>query len=261
MTIGTPAYTFPFRTMQSAWHVSAFMQGVYAWMAGGLALTAVTVWVIATSRVFSETFAFGRLPFWSLAIVQLGLVVLLSSRVERLTSASAGALFIAYSALTGVTLSFVRVAYTGGAVATSLLIAAGMFVGLSLYGAATGRSLAGMRQFLFMSLIGVVLASTIGIFWHSEGSQFVLSMAGVLIFAGLAACDAQRLSDMADAVPLGHAGSSAIRGALALSLDFVDLFLSLFRMPGRGRASTHPEKSMEGLLRAARGSEPAVRAR
>lgn len=168
---------------------------------------------------------------------------------------------IRHSALTGVTLSFVLVAYTGESVATSLLIAAGMFVGLSIYGATTGRSLAGMRQFLFMSLVGVVLASTIGIFWHSEGSQFVLSVAGAFVFAGLAACDAQRLSDMADAVPFGHAGSSAIRGALALSPDFVNLFLSLFRMTGRGRALTHPEKSMEGLLRAARGSEPAVRAR
>ena len=237
MTIGAPAYRYPFRTLQSVWHVSAFLQGVYAWMAGGLALTAVTAWLISTSRAFSETWVFGGLPFWGLAVVQLGLVLLLSSRVERLTPAVAGALFIAYSALTGVTLSFVLAAHAGKSVTTTFLISAGMFVGLSLYGV-TGRSLAGMRQFLFTGLLGVVLASTVGIVWHTQSLEFVLSLIGVLVFAALAAYDAQRLSDMADTVPFGHAGASAIRGALALYLDFVNLFLSLLRL--RPQPGTSP---------------------
>ncbi len=215
--------------------VSTFMRAVYGWMAGGLALTAATAWFVAATPAFVNAIATNTLLFWGLAIAQIGIVLVLSARVDRLAASTAAALFVAYSTLTGVTLSFVLLAYTGESVATTFVVTAGMFGGMAVYGATTHRSLAGVGQFLFMGLIGVVLASVVGIFWQSDALQFVISLAGVIVFAGLAAYDAQRLGAMAQAVPAGHAGAYAISGALALYLDFVNLFLSLLRLVGRRR--------------------------
>jgi FtsH-binding integral membrane protein len=215
--------------------VSSFMRAVYGWMAGGLALTAATATFVAASPTFVLAIARNTLLFWGLAIAQLGIVFLLSGRVDRLAASTAAALFVAYSALTGVTLSFVLLVYTGESVATTFLVTAGMFGGMALYGVTTRRSLAGAGQFLVMGLIGVVVASIVGFFWHSDALQFVISLVGVVVFAGLAAYDAQRLGAMAEAVPAGHADAYAISGALALYLDFVNLFLSLLRLGGRRR--------------------------
>ena len=168
-------------------------------------------------------------------IAQLGIVVVLSARVQRLAVSTASLLFVAYSALTGVTLSFVLLAYTGQSVATTFLVTAGMFGGMAAYGTTTRRSLAGFGQFLFMGLIGVVLASIVGIFWHNDAFQFVLSFIGVIVFTGLAAYDAQRLKAMALALPGGQTGSYAIVGALTLYLDFINLFLFLIRLTGSRR--------------------------
>ena len=137
--------------------------------------------------------------------------------------------------MTGVTLSFVLLAYTGESVATTFLVTAGAFGGLAMYGTVTRRSLAGLGQFLFMGLIGVVLASVVGMFWHSDALQFVLSFIGVIVFTGLTAYDAQRLKAMALAVPEGQASSYAIMGALSLYLDFINLFLFLLRFTGSRR--------------------------
>ena len=148
---------------------------------------------------------------------------------------TAGALFLLYSALTGITISFVLLAYTGASVATTFLVAGTMFGSMALYGTVTKRSLAGWGQFLFMGLIGVVLASIVGIFWQNDGFQFVLAFIGVIVFTGLAAYDAQRLKAMAVAMPSGQVGSYAIVGALALYLDFINLFLMLLRLLGQRR--------------------------
>ena len=110
-----------------------------------------------------------------------------------------------------------------------------MFGSLAAYGTMTRRSLAGFGQFLFMGLIGVLLASVVGIFWHNDGLQFVISFIGVIVFAGLAAYDAQRLKAMALASPGGPTGTYAIVGALALYLDFINLFLFLLRFTGNRR--------------------------
>src|SRR4029450_10720348 len=137
----------------------------------------------------------------------------LSARVQQLAVATASLLFVLYSSLTGVTLSFVLLAYTGESVATTFLVTAGMFGGLALYGSTTKRNLGGLGQFLFMGLLGVVLASIVGVFWHSDALQFVLSFIGVLVFSGLAAYDAQRLKVMALETPSGEGSSYAIVGA------------------------------------------------
>jgi len=214
---------------------SAFLSAVYGWMCAGLAITAVTAWYVATSPTIVRAIAANRALFWGLAIAQLGIVFVLSARVQQLAASTASLLFVLYSALTGVTLAFVLLAYTGQSVAQTFLVTAGMFGGLALYGSTTKRSLGGFGQFLFMGLLGVVLASIVGLFWHSDAFQFVLSLIGVLIFSGLAAYDAQRLKLMALETPGGQASSYAIVGALALYLDFTNLFLFLLRFTGNRR--------------------------
>jgi FtsH-binding integral membrane protein len=120
-------------------------------------------------------------------------------------------------------------------VASTFFVSAAMFGALALFGTVTRRSLAGMGQFLFMGLIGVVIASVVGIFWQNDGFQFVLSFIGVILFTGLTAYDAQRLKAMAVATPRGQTGSYAIVGALTLYLDFINLFLFLLRLMGDRR--------------------------
>jgi uncharacterized protein len=215
--------------------VTTFLRAVYGWMGGGLAITALSASVIASSPAFVIAVATNRMLFWGLMIAQLGIVVVLSARVQQLAASTAALLFIAYSALTGVTISFVLLAYTGESVARTFLITAGMFGGMAAYGATTRRSLAGFGHFLFMGLIGVVLASVFGMFWQSDALQFVLSFIGVIVFTGLAAYDAQRMKAMALALPTGQTGSYAIVGALALYLDFINLFLMLIRLTGSRR--------------------------
>ncbi len=215
--------------------VSEFLSAVYGWMCAGLAITATTAWLIARSPTLVSAIAANRLLFWGLMIAQLGIVFVLSARVQRLAASTASLLFILYSALTGVTISFVLLVFTGESVATTFLVTAGMFGGLATYGTVTRRSLAGLGQFLFMGLMGVVLASIVGMFWHSDGLQFVVSFIGVIVFTGLAAYDAQRLKAMALTTPEGQIGSYAIVGALALYLDFINLFLFLLRFTGSRR--------------------------
>lgn len=215
--------------------VGAFMQTVYAWMCAGLGITAVTAWLVAGSPAIVGAIASNSLLFWGLVIAQLGLVFVLSARVERLEPATAAMLFIVYAALTGVTLSFVLLAFTGESIATTFVVTAGMFGALAAYGTLTRRNLQGIGQFLFMGLVGVVLASIVGMFWRSDGLQFVISLAGIVVFSGLTAYDTQRLNAMAEQAPPGRSGSYAIVGALALYLDFVNLFLLLLRFFGRRR--------------------------
>jgi FtsH-binding integral membrane protein len=215
--------------------VAAFLRGVYGWMCGGLAITAATAWLVAGSPAIVTTIVTNQFLFWGLALAQLGIVFTLSARVDRMSGSTASALFIIYSALTGVTLSFVLLLYTGQSVATTFVVAGGMFGALALYGTVTRRNLSGFGQFLFMGVIGLLLASVVGMFWHNDGLQFMISLVGVLVFAGLTVYDAQRLKDMALATNIGSTSASTIVGALALYLDFINLFLFLLRFMGNRR--------------------------
>ena len=235
-----PRYDFPqdapfTPSLSVSDQVATFLRVVYGWMAAGLAITAVTAWLVSSSPAIAMTIATNRLLFWGLVIAQLGIVFTLSARVQRLAPATASLLFVVYSALTGVTLSFVLLLYTGESLAATFVVASGTFGALALFGTTTRRSLDGFGQFLFMGLVGVVLASIVGIFWRNDAFQFVLSFIGVIVFAGLAAYDAQRLKAMALATPAGQSGSYAIVGALALYLDFINLFLFLLRFMGNRR--------------------------
>jgi FtsH-binding integral membrane protein len=224
-----------FPPIAPAERVDVFFRAVYGWMCVGLGLTAATAWIAAGSPAFVDAMAANRVLFWGLVIAQLAIVVLLSARADRLAASTASGLFVIYSVLTGVTLSFVLLVFTGESIATTFVITAGMFGALALYGTATRRSLAGLGPVLFMGLIGVVLASLVGLFWQSDALQFVISLVGVAVFTGLTAYDAQRLNGMAETVSAERAGTYAIAGALVLYLDFVNLFLSLLRFFGRRR--------------------------
>jgi uncharacterized protein len=219
--------------IDAAERVSAFLWKVYAWMAIGLGLTAVVAFTVASSPDMLRVLVSNRLVFFGLMIAELGLVFYLSARVDRLAPSTAAGLFALYSGLNGVTLSVVLLAYTGESVTTTFVVTAGMFGALALFGSSTKRSLAGVGQFLTMGLVGIILASIVGLFWRSDALQFLISVVGVLVFTGLTAWDAQRLKQMAVTLPAGQVGSYAIVGALSLYLDFVNLFLMLLRFTGR----------------------------
>jgi FtsH-binding integral membrane protein len=219
----------------AAGRVAPFLRAVYGWMFLGLGITAVTAFVVASSPAMVTTIATNRILFWALIIAQLGLVVVLSARVQKLSPAVASLLFLLYSGLTGVTFAFILLAYTGQSVAQVFVVSAGMFGGLALFGTVTKRDLTGLGQFAMMGLFGVVIATLVGLFWHNDSFQFVLSICGVVAFTALTVWDANRLRAMALALPEGGGGSYAILGALRLYLDFINLFLFLLRLFGRRR--------------------------
>jgi FtsH-binding integral membrane protein len=219
----------------SAERITTFLRKVYGWMFVGLGITAAVAIGVASSPTLVRAIFGSKLLFFGLMIAELGLVFYLSARVDKLAPSTASGLFLLYSALNGATLSFIFLAYTGTSIATTFVVTAGMFGALALYGTATKRSLAGVGQFVFMGLIGVLLASLVGMFWKSAGLQFVISVAGVIVFTGLTAWDAQRLKVMAATVPEERYGSYSVVGALALYLDFINLFLFLLRFLGGRR--------------------------
>ena len=210
-----------------------FMAAVYRWMTFGLALTALVAFSVATSETALRLILGNRLVFFGLILAQLGLVIALSAAATRLSAATAGGLFLLYSALNGVTLSVVLLVYTGASVAMAFVSTAGTFAAMSIYATVTRRDLSSWGSFLFMGLIGVVIASVVNIFLHSSMVTFVVSCMSVVVFTGLTAYDTQKLRAFARAG--GGGGAMAVNGAHALSLDFVNLFLALLRLFGRRR--------------------------
>jgi FtsH-binding integral membrane protein len=219
----------------AAERVTGFLRAVYGWMCAGLAITAVVAYMIASSPALISALVSNHLLFLGLFLAQFGIVFFLSARVDRLAPGTATLLFIVYAGLTGVTFSVILLAYTGASIATTFMVTAGMFGALALYGTTTARSLAGVGQFFFMGLIGLVLASLVGLFWRNAALEFLISVVGVIVFTGLTAWDAQRLKHMATTLPEEKLGSYAIVGALSLYLNFINLFLFLLRFTGGRR--------------------------
>jgi len=232
---GTAAMELVRGSVESATRVNAFLKAVYGWMCAGLAITALVAYSIASGPALVQVLVTNHLLFLALFVAQIALVFLLSARVDTLAPATATILFVAYATVTGVTLAVLVLAYTEASIATTFVVTAGMFGALALYGSTTTRSLAGAGQFLFMGVIGLVLASIVGLFWHSAALQFLISVVGVIVFTGLTAWDAQRLRQMALDLREGQLRSYAIVGALALYLDFINLFLFLLRFLGDRR--------------------------
>jgi uncharacterized protein len=209
-----------------------FMSRVYGWMFAGLLTTGVVALLAASSQQAVMMVAQFR---WVFLIAQLGLVFALSGLAPRLSAPVAGALFLVYSVLTGLTFSVLFYVYTGGSIANAFLMSAGTFGAMSVFGAVTKKDLSGWGTFLFMGLIGVVIASVVQIFVQNSMLNFVLGCAGVVLFAGLAAYDTQKLREMHAAVGYKSATSASINGALVLYLDFINLFISLLRLFGDRR--------------------------
>ncbi|HEY6051831.1 MAG TPA: Bax inhibitor-1/YccA family protein [Thermoanaerobaculia bacterium] len=231
----TPASAFTTTTVATAERVTAFLRKVYGWMFVGLGITASVAYFVASTPSLVQAIFSNRILFFGLIIAEFGLVLVLSARVAKLAPSTAAGLFVAYSALNGATLSMILLAYTGQSIASTFIVTAGMFGALAVFGTVTKRSLAGVGQFAMMGLIGVILASIVGMFWHSSGLQFGISIVGVIVFTALTAWDAQRLKQWATATPDGQTGSYAVVGALSLYLDFINLFLFMLRFLGNRR--------------------------
>lgn len=220
------------QTIPRAEALSAFMRGVYGWMAAGLGLTAVVSVAVASSPAMLKL-VFNPVALIVLVIAELGLVMMLSARINRMAAGTATGMFLAYSALNGLTLSGVFIAYTASTIASAFAVSAGMFLAMSVYGLVTKRDLTSWGSFLFMGLVGMVLASLVNIFLKSSALGMLLNYVGVLVFVGLTAYDTQRLKDMGSYAPMND--STAIRrgsilGALTLYLDFINLFLIMLRL-------------------------------
>ncbi|OAT24157.1 Bax inhibitor-1/YccA family protein [Proteus myxofaciens] len=218
--------------------LQTFMAQIYGWMTVGLLLTAFVALYVASSEQLLSLIFSSNITFFGLIIAQLALVFVLSGMVHKMSGALATTLFMLYSALTGVTISSVLIVYTASSVASTFFICAAMFAALSVYGYTTKRSLSGMGSFLFMGLIGIIIASVVNIFMKSSMMSMVISYAGVLIFAGLTAYDTQKLKDMGSQINQDDKENMrrySIMGALTLYLDFINLFLMLLRILGDRR--------------------------
>ncbi len=218
--------------------LNAFMRGVYQWMAGGLALTAVTAYMVASSPSLVQAIFGNPILFWGLIIAEFGLVMAISAGISKLSGSTASILFLVYSGLNGVTLSAILLAYTQSSVVGTFVICAGMFGAMSVYGMVTKKDLTSLGSFMFMGLIGIILASLVNIFLKSPGLEFAISGIGVLVFVGLTAYDTQKLKVMGQSAPMDDATAirrGTILGALTLYLDFINLFLMLLRFFGQAR--------------------------
>jgi FtsH-binding integral membrane protein len=226
----------------------AHMLRVYNYMVGALALTGGVAYVVANSPALLNVFyhevvtANGTalsptLAGWVVMLAPLALVFLLSFRIMQMSQAAAQTTFWAYAALVGASLASILIVYTGASVAMTFFVTAATFGTMSLWGYTTKRDLTGFGHFLFMGLIGILLASLANFFFKSPAINFVVSILGVLIFTGLTAWDTQKIKNTYYTVggDTAVAGKAAIMGALALYLDFLNIFLFLLRFMGNRR--------------------------
>ena len=216
--------------------VNTFIRSVYNWMAIGLGLTGFTALYVSNSEFMLKLIFGNQLIFFGLIIGELVLVFSLASRVNKMQASTATSLFVLYAALNGVTLSAIFLIYTRSSITSTFFICAATFVASSIYGMVTKRDLTSMGQFMFMGLIGIVIASVVNLFVRSSGMSLIVSYIGVIVFVGLTAYDTQKLRTMALSQPAGLDDATvrkgAILGALTLYLDFINLFLMLLRILG-----------------------------
>jgi uncharacterized protein len=204
----------------------------YRWMTLGLATTGVVALGVAHSPDAVDLLLGNRVLFYALLFGQLGLVVAFSSLAMRVSTVTAALMFFGYAALTGVTFSTLFVVYTASSIAATFFVTAGAFGGLSLFGAVTKRDLGAIGRFGLFVLIGVILASLANMFIHSSGLELLITVIGVVLFAGLTAYDTQRLKLLFRS---GAGANLPLVGALTLYLDFINMFLFLLRLVGRRR--------------------------
>ncbi|WP_392560585.1 Bax inhibitor-1/YccA family protein [Orbus mooreae] len=232
---------------QSNSQVQTYMSHVYGWMTVGLALTGLVAWYASTSdSILRLLFSFNEYGYitsmsmfaWILVAAQLGLVFVLSGMINRLSGSTATMMFMLYSALSGLTLTSIFIMYTASSIVSVFFISAGMFAALAFYGYTTKRDLSGLGRFLFMGLIGILIASVVNIFMQSAPLMWAITYIGVFVFAGLTAYDTQKLKAFGEQLSTDDPSTFrryAIFGALTLYLDFINLFIMLLRIFGERR--------------------------
>jgi FtsH-binding integral membrane protein len=215
---------------------ASFINKVYGWMALALAITGFVALRTANSG-FIETIAQNQILFFGIIIAELGLVVWLSRSIDSMNASKAIGLFLLYSALNGLTMSIIFLIYTSASIASTFFITAGTFGVMSAYGYFTKKDLTSIGNITFMGLIGIIIASVVNIFWHNEMLYWAVTYIGVLVFVGLTAYDTQKIKKMSLKLDIeSEEGSKgAIMGALALYLDFINMFLFLLRIFGDRR--------------------------
>ncbi|MDR3629594.1 MAG: Bax inhibitor-1/YccA family protein [Desulfocapsaceae bacterium] len=216
---------------------TVFLAKVFNWMAMGLGITGIVAYLTAESGLAMSIVASPL--FLILVLAELGMVFFLSARIDKIQAGTASGLFIGYSILNGITLSVIFLAYTRSSIAATFFITAGMFGAMAVYGLVTKRDLSGFGSFLFMGLIGILIASVVNIFLHSSSLYWAITYIGVFIFTGLAAYDVQKIKNIGEQGIMAEGEASirkgSIMGALTLYLDFINLFLMLLRIFGGRR--------------------------
>ncbi len=226
-------------TSERQWDVSAafpiLMRKVYLWMTLALVITGITAYGVANSPGILRAIYENQMLFWILVIAEFGLVIGVSAAINRLSLTTATLMFILYSVINGALMSYIFLAYTASSIATVFFITAGTFGAMTLIGYTTKTDLSSMGKFLFMALVGLVIATLVNLFIKSDGLTMILSYVGVLVFVGLTAWDSQKIKQMLLQAP--DAGESAqklaLLGALTLYLDFINLFIYLLRIFGK----------------------------
>ena len=212
-----------------------YMLRVYNYMCVALALTGAVAFFVSTSPTLLQTI-YGTPLMWVVFLAPLGMVFFLSARIHKMSAGTAQTMFWIFAALVGLSLASIFIVYTGASVARVFFITAGAFAGLSLVGYTTKRDLSGMRTFLFMGVIGLIIAMVVNMFLASSGLQLLISVVGVLIFAGLTAYDTQQIKLMYYEADSGEvATKKSIIGALRLYLDFLNMFIFLMHILGVAR--------------------------
>ena len=212
-----------------------FMISVYNYMASGLALTGIVAYGAAETGLYASLIDAPTL-FWGMTLAQLALVLLLSFRIEKMTLGAAKMAFWAYAALVGLSLSGIFFVYTGTSIARTFFITAATFLAMSLFGYTTRADLARAASFLLMGLVGIIIASIVNLFLASSIVQLAISVVGVIVFVGLTAYDTQRIKEIyLNSDSSAIAGKEAVKGALALYLDFLNLFILLMQLTGNRR--------------------------
>ena len=236
-------YASSWETAEAGPAVARFFNAVYAWMCAGLALTAVSAYVVAQwvqGIIASGNLAAlsnARVVFIVLIIAEFVLVGVISAAVRRINAAVATGLFLLYAAINGVTLAGLFLVYAKASLASAFVVSAGTFGAMSVFGMVTKRDLTAAGQLLYMALIGLVIASVVSIFWHSTMLQVIINYVGVFVFVGLTAYDTQKLKEIAYQTRGDPAMASrlAVNGSLSLYLDFINLFLFILRIMGDRR--------------------------
>lgn len=217
---------------------NSLLRSVYNWMMLGLFISGATAYFASASAGIQQAIYGNSFMIWILFIIELGLVIAISGGINRMTASTASWLFLLFSFINGLTLSSIFLIYTSASIASTFFITGLTFGAMSAYGYFTKTDLTSWGKYLFMALIGIIIAAVVNFFLHNPMMDWIISFIGIFIFVGLTAYDTQKIRRMGENMASADSeqfGKVAVIGALALYLDFINLFLMFLRFFGRGR--------------------------